>query len=67
MRVSERASVLNLYNDRGGRVMNRVICGVLQSYADEDHLLVGVLEHVYTSMEDFLRDCLSLDEDQGSS
>jgi hypothetical protein len=43
--------------------MNRVIGRVLQSYADEDHMLTGVLEHVYTSMEDFLRDCLSLDED----
>jgi inactive dipeptidyl peptidase 10 len=40
---------------------------MLQSYADEDHSLVGVLEHVYTSMEDFLRDCLTLDEDQGKS
>ncbi|PNF24635.1 hypothetical protein B7P43_G00742 [Cryptotermes secundus] len=35
-----------------------------QSYADEGHLLAGVLEHVYRSMEDFLQECLSLDEEQ---
>ncbi|XP_067002490.1 inactive dipeptidyl peptidase 10 [Anabrus simplex] len=35
-----------------------------QSYADEGHLLVGVLEHVYRSMEDYLKECLSLDEEQ---
>jgi hypothetical protein len=38
----------------------------LQSYADEGHLLVGVLEHVYRSMEDYLKECLSLDEDEQS-
>lgn len=32
-----------------------------QSYADEDHDLLGVLEHVYKTMEDFLGTCLSLD------
>ncbi|KAK7873601.1 hypothetical protein R5R35_009292 [Gryllus longicercus] len=35
-----------------------------QSYADEGHLLQGVLEHVYRSMEDYLKECLSLDEEQ---
>ncbi|XP_065353378.1 inactive dipeptidyl peptidase 10 isoform X1 [Cloeon dipterum] len=37
------------------------------SYADEGHMLEGVIEHTYTSMEDYLRDCLSLDDDPGSS
>lgn len=32
-----------------------------QSYADEGHQLVGVLEHVYRSMENYLQECLSLD------
>ncbi|XP_013180978.1 PREDICTED: inactive dipeptidyl peptidase 10 [Papilio xuthus] len=32
-----------------------------QAYADEGHDLKGVIEHVYRSMEDFLRECLSLD------
>ncbi|XP_049787849.1 inactive dipeptidyl peptidase 10 isoform X1 [Schistocerca cancellata] len=35
-----------------------------QSYADEGHLLQGVLEHVYRSMEDFLKECLKLDVEQ---
>uniref|UniRef100_A0A182TIR2 Peptidase S9 prolyl oligopeptidase catalytic domain-containing protein n=1 Tax=Anopheles melas TaxID=34690 RepID=A0A182TIR2_9DIPT len=34
------------------------------SYADEGHDLTGVIEHVYRSMEDFLRNCLSLDSDE---
>lgn len=34
-----------------------------QSYADEGHELHGVLEHVYRTMEDFLKGCLSLDSD----
>ncbi|XP_044727006.1 inactive dipeptidyl peptidase 10 [Chrysoperla carnea] len=34
-----------------------------QSYADEGHELVGVLEHVYRSMENYLQECLSLDID----
>ncbi|XP_063529706.1 inactive dipeptidyl peptidase 10 isoform X2 [Cydia strobilella] len=32
-----------------------------QAYADEGHELKGVIEHVYRSMEDYLRECLSLD------
>ncbi|KAI8427643.1 hypothetical protein MSG28_002118 [Choristoneura fumiferana] len=32
-----------------------------QTYADEGHELKGVIEHVYRSMEDYLRECLSLD------
>ncbi|XP_041976743.1 inactive dipeptidyl peptidase 10 isoform X2 [Aricia agestis] len=32
-----------------------------QAYADEGHDLKGVIEHVYRSMEDYLRECLSLD------
>ncbi|XP_071440893.1 inactive dipeptidyl peptidase 10 [Hetaerina americana] len=35
-----------------------------QSYADEGHALTGVLEHAYGSMEDFLKGCLSLDEEE---
>lgn len=35
-----------------------------QSYADEGHALSGVLEHAYGSMEDFLKGCLSLDEEE---
>lgn len=35
-----------------------------QSYADEGHLLQGVIEHVYSSMQDFLKECLSLDVDE---
>uniref|UniRef100_A0A1A9V2A1 Peptidase S9 prolyl oligopeptidase catalytic domain-containing protein n=1 Tax=Glossina austeni TaxID=7395 RepID=A0A1A9V2A1_GLOAU len=34
-----------------------------QTYADEGHELVGVLEHVYSSMEHYFADCLSLDPD----
>ncbi|XP_059617511.1 inactive dipeptidyl peptidase 10 isoform X1 [Phlebotomus argentipes] len=34
-----------------------------QSYADEGHELTGVAEHVYRSMEEYLRDCLILDPD----
>ncbi|KAK6623027.1 hypothetical protein RUM43_008879 [Polyplax serrata] len=37
-----------------------------QSYADEGHFLVGVLAHVYRSMEHHLKECLSLDEDEHS-
>ncbi|XP_031343376.1 venom dipeptidyl peptidase 4-like isoform X1 [Photinus pyralis] len=33
------------------------------SYADEGHDLVGVIRHVYQSMEDFFQECLSLDTD----
>ena len=36
----------------------------LQSYANEDHALSGVLEHAYRSMEDFLAECLALDASQ---
>ncbi|XP_075212470.1 inactive dipeptidyl peptidase 10 isoform X3 [Lycorma delicatula] len=35
-----------------------------QSYADQGHELSGVLEHVYSSMEEYLKECLSLDEDE---
>ncbi|KAJ2944629.1 hypothetical protein O0L34_g3981 [Tuta absoluta] len=35
-----------------------------QAYADEGHDLKGVIEHVYRSMEDYLRECLSLDPDE---
>nr|CAD7195978.1 unnamed protein product [Timema douglasi] len=38
-----------------------------QSYADEGYALQGVLGHVYSSMEDYLTECLSLDEDQQQS
>lgn len=34
-----------------------------QTYADEDHELSNVQEHVYRSMEHYLQDCLSLDPD----
>ncbi|XP_055836833.1 inactive dipeptidyl peptidase 10 isoform X2 [Episyrphus balteatus] len=34
-----------------------------QTYADEGHELSGVLEHVYSSMENYFSDCLSLDPD----
>ncbi|XP_005178045.2 prolyl endopeptidase FAP [Musca domestica] len=34
-----------------------------QTYADEDHELDGVLEHVYSSMEHYFSECLSLDPD----
>ncbi|XP_043062751.1 prolyl endopeptidase FAP-like [Drosophila yakuba] len=34
-----------------------------QTYADEGHDLSGVLEHVYSSMEQFFAECLSLDPD----
>lgn len=34
-----------------------------QSYADEGHDLLGVLEHAYRSMEDHFQECLSLDID----
>ncbi|XP_031617317.1 inactive dipeptidyl peptidase 10 isoform X1 [Contarinia nasturtii] len=34
-----------------------------QTYADEGHELSNVLEHVYKSMEHYLKDCLSLDPD----
>ncbi|KAF5307855.1 hypothetical protein FQR65_LT06587 [Abscondita terminalis] len=33
------------------------------SYADEGHDLLGVIGHVYRSMEDFFQECLSLDTD----
>uniref|UniRef100_A0A1B6C3H0 Peptidase S9 prolyl oligopeptidase catalytic domain-containing protein n=1 Tax=Clastoptera arizonana TaxID=38151 RepID=A0A1B6C3H0_9HEMI len=35
-----------------------------QSYADQGHDLEGVLEHAYRSMEDYLRECLTLDSDE---
>ncbi|XP_063236972.1 inactive dipeptidyl peptidase 10 [Bacillus rossius redtenbacheri] len=38
-----------------------------QSYADEGHALLGVLGHVYRSMEDYLKECLSLDDEQQQS
>ncbi|TDG39336.1 hypothetical protein AWZ03_014242 [Drosophila navojoa] len=34
-----------------------------QTYADEGHELNGVLEHVYSSMEHYFAECLSLDPD----
>ncbi|SPP81613.1 prolyl endopeptidase FAP isoform X2 [Drosophila guanche] len=34
-----------------------------QTYADEGHDLNGVLEHVYSSMEHYFAECLSLDPD----
>lgn len=34
-----------------------------QTYADEGHELTNVIEHVYKSMEHYLKDCLSLDPD----
>ncbi|XP_033154099.1 dipeptidyl peptidase 4 isoform X2 [Drosophila simulans] len=34
-----------------------------QTYADEGHDLSGVLEHVYSSMEQYFAECLSLDPD----
>ncbi|XP_070069464.1 dipeptidyl peptidase 4 isoform X3 [Drosophila takahashii] len=34
-----------------------------QTYADEGHELNGVLEHVYSSMEQYFAECLSLDPD----
>ncbi|XP_044752432.1 dipeptidyl peptidase 4 isoform X2 [Coccinella septempunctata] len=37
-----------------------------QSYADEGHELLGVLEHVYRSMQEFFEECLSLDSDETS-
>lgn len=36
----------------------------LQSYADEGHLLEGVIEHVYRSMQNFFEECLTLDTDE---
>lgn len=39
----------------------------LQTYADEGHELTNVLEHVYKSMEYYLKDCLSLDPDETKS
>lgn len=40
------------------------ICQIfLQTYADEGHELNGVLEHVYSSMEHYFAECLSLDPD----
>lgn len=36
---------------------------LVQTYADEGHHLNNVIEHVYKSMEDYLKDCLSLDPD----
>ncbi|XP_037033924.1 dipeptidyl peptidase 4 isoform X2 [Bradysia coprophila] len=35
-----------------------------QTYADEGHELSNVIEHVYRSMEHYLKDCLSLDSDE---
>lgn len=39
----------------------------IQTYADEGHELTNVLEHVYKSMEHYLKDCLSLDPDNTKS
>lgn len=36
---------------------------IFQTYADESHDLNNVLEHVYKSMEHYLKDCLSLEDD----
>lgn len=38
-----------------------------QTYADEGHELTNVLEHVYKSMEHYLKECLSLDPDNTKS
>ncbi|VEN35413.1 unnamed protein product [Callosobruchus maculatus] len=35
-----------------------------QSYANEGHLLEGVIEHVYRSMQNFFEECLNLDTDE---
>lgn len=40
-----------------------LITNIFQTYADEGHDLEGVLEHVYSSMEQFFSQCLSLDPD----
>lgn len=40
-----------------------MVCILIQTYADEGHDLVGVLEHVYSSMEHYFANCLSLDPD----
>lgn len=40
---------------------------IQQTYADEGHELTNVLEHVYKSMEHYLKDCLSLDPDNTKS
>jgi hypothetical protein len=37
---------------------------LVQSYADEGHELQNVLEHVYSSMQSFFEECLSLDIDE---
>lgn len=37
---------------------------LFQSYADEGHLLDGVIEHVYRSMQNFFEECLTLDTDE---
>lgn len=39
------------------------VISIVQTYADEGHHLNNVIEHVYKSMEDYLKDCLSLDPD----
>lgn len=39
----------------------------IQTYADEGYELTNVLEHVYKSMEHYLKDCLSLDPDNKNS
>ncbi len=43
--------------------MMTIISYKLKAYADEGHNLNGVTEHVYRSMEDYFRRCLSLDPD----
>ncbi|KAG5874725.1 hypothetical protein JTB14_037241 [Gonioctena quinquepunctata] len=35
-----------------------------QCYADEGHQLDGVIEHVYSSMQQFFEECLNLDTDE---
>lgn len=44
--------------------MSNILSIMFQSYADQGHDLSGVLEHVYSSMEEYLKECLSLDEDE---
>lgn len=46
-------------------LQNPFLCRFVQTYADEGHLLTNVVEHVYKSIEDYLKDCLSLDPDTG--
>lgn len=45
----------------------RLVFDYKQTYADEGHELTNVLEHVYKSMEHYLKECLSLDPDNTKS